>query len=416
MQQLESNKKITAGIATPAWPMRHFPNGIVTYVNNVVSGFDSTVKPIVLAGCLIDTETNSQLIDFSNFSKDKTSLQLLTDRLLWKINNNYTKSILYKKGLVINAKKIAAAIHQLDNPLDIFELEETFGTAVYLKNMIKVPIVTRIHGPWFTMKSILNLEENKDYALRVFYEGEAMKRVPGLTSPSLDALNQVREYYGWDLPHAKVIPNPVCEVSADKQWHYVDNAAPSILFVGRFDLHKGGDLMLDAFHYLATKNKDIKLIFVGPDLEVVKGGVAYKIENYMQQFIRDEAISQRIQFLGHCDQSRISELRKNAHVTVVSSRYETFSIALVEALSAGCPVVATAVGGIKEIIVDGYNGFLATPESAEDIADKVLALINDPDKMQSFSRNAIEDCKKRFSPEVVAAQTADYYRSVLEGS
>ena len=86
---------------------------------------------------------------------------------------------------------------------------------------------------------------------------------------------------------------------------------------------------------------------------------------------------------------------------------------MAEALAVGSPVVAANVGAIKELITDGFNGVLAEPESAKSIADKVLSLINEPEKMQRLSKNAIEDCKKRFSPEVVAAQTLDYYQSVL---
>jgi L-malate glycosyltransferase len=78
-------------------------------------------------------------------------------------------------------------------------------------------------------------------------------------------------------------------------------------------------------------------------------------------------------------------------------------------------VVATAVGGIKEIIVNEYNGLLAeaTPES---IADKALALMDNPAKMQLLSKNAIKDCTERFSPKVVAAQTINFYKSVLARS
>lgn len=98
---------------------------------------------------------------------------------------------------------------------------------------------------------------------------------------------------------------------------------------------------------------------------------------------------------------------------MVCSRYETYSISLVEALSYGCPTVARAVGGMKEIIIDGYNGLLANLESTEDIASKVIELINNPEKMKLISRNAVEDCLKRFSPEVVAAQSVDFYKSIL---
>ena len=414
MQNSQADKKpLRVGYTTPGWPMSRFPNGIVTYVNNIVAGFDRSVKPIVLAAPLIGDEVSDQFVDLSKLNARKNWPQQLTDKILAKLNNQYTQPMQYQSEIRMHAKKIALATQQLPHPLDILEMEESFGTASFLFNTIKVPIVTRIHGPWFTMKTIMQADANWDYQFKVHYEGESIKRAHGLSSPSLDVLNKVREYYQIDLPHARVIANPVQMVSPDKQWQYAANTNPTVLFVGRFDSHKGGDLMLNAFRIMASKHKQIELIFVGPDKEVVIEGVRYNIERFVQRFMPDQSINKRVQFLGHCDQSRIAVLRKQAHVTVVCSRYENFPLSLLEALATGSPVVATAVGGIKEIIVDNYNGFFAEPDSAESIAEKTLALINDVEKMQIFSKNAIQDTQKRFSPSIIAAQTADYYRSVL---
>jgi glycosyltransferase involved in cell wall biosynthesis len=98
---------------------------------------------------------------------------------------------------------------------------------------------------------------------------------------------------------------------------------------------------------------------------------------------------------------------------VVTSRYESFSLSLLEALSTGCPVIAPAVGGIKEIVSDGFNGILAEPNSAESIAEKIIALIGDTEKMKSLSKNAVEDCQDKYHPKIVAQQTLDYYNSLL---
>ena len=171
--------------------------------------------------------------------------------------------------------------------------------------------------------------------------------------------------------------------------------------------------MLDAFRLIALQNKEVELVFVGPDRGVNLNGESIGIYNYLERFIPEDNVKRRIQFLGHCDSRTIAKLRSSSLVTVFPSRYENFPVSLLEALAAGCPTVATAVGGIKEIIVDNYNGLLAEPDSAESIAEKVLELIDDPEKMQLLSKNAIKDCTERFSPKVIAAQTVDYYRSVL---
>ena len=183
--------------------------------------------------------------------------------------------------------------------------------------------------------------------------------------------------------------------------------------MGRFDLLKGGDLILEAFRLIALKHQEIELLFVGPDRGINVDGKTLTFNEYIDRFVPESSIKQRIQFFGHCDSPGIAELRRQSLITIVCSRYEVFSISLVEALATGCPTIATAVGGIKEIIINEYNGLLAEPESAASIAEKAIELITNPEKMQTLSKNAIEDCKKRFSPEVIAAQTVDYYQTIL---
>ncbi len=406
-------KSLRVGYASPGWPLKDFPNGIVTYVQNMLVGLDANIKPIIFAGSLTGDEIEDQLINLNKFHQNKSLFQGLIFKVLYRINLPLVKSILYSLTAADNARKIHLAIQALETPLDILEIEESFGTATKLMKMNKVPIVTRIHGPWITMSSIMKVEANWDYKYRVFYEGQAIINAQGVTAPSLDVLEKVRQFYGVALPNAMVIPNPVPTVALDKQWKLNLDKPPTILFVGRFDLHKGGDLIVEAFRQIASKHPSVELLFVGPDRGINVDGKNLRFNEYIERFIPESSIKQRIQFFGHCDGSVIAELRRQSLITVVCSRYEVFSISLVEALATGCPTVATAVGGMKEIIINEYNGLLAEPESVASIVEKTIALIADPEKMQALSKNAIEDCKKRFSPEVVAAQTVDYYKTIL---
>lgn len=408
-----SNKKLVAGYIAPGWPLSHFPNGIVAYIHNLLSGLDAKTEPIILAVSTLNKDLTDRVMDLSKFGAKKPFLQRLIHGIFYRLNSSLVGNFQYQSGIAESGNKILLATQQLQMPLDVLEMEESFGTASYLFKRTNIPIVTRLHGPWFLIGPILRAENDWDFKLRVAYEREAIENAHGVTSPSLDVLEKVRQYYDITLPHAQVIPNPVLEVAIEKQWQYDINTLPFILFVGRFDSVKGGDLILESFQLIAQKNSEIKLFFVGPDRGLLLEGKAVKFEEYVDQIIPEQDIKNRIQFLGHCDHERISDLRKNALVTVVCSRYENFPLSLLEALAAGCPTVATAVGGMKEIVIDDYNGLLAESESPESIAEKVLMLINDPEKMQRLSKNAIEDCKKRFSPEVVAAQTVEYYQSVL---
>ena len=413
IQNLNKMATLTIGYISPGWPLSHLPNGIVAYIQNITDGLDERAKHIVFAGTAAESENQDSCIDLSKQVVMRDLLKKASDYILNRVKLPITAPIRYKRNIDYEAQKLNSAIQQLGMPIDILEIEESFGTAQSFIKISKIPVVTRIHGPWFAMGDILKVNQVWDFKLRVAYEGKAIKNTHGVTAPSLDILEKVREYYDIALPHAQVIANPVKEVRLEKQWNYEMSKQPSILFVGRFDLHKGGDLMLESFRLMALKNKEIMLLFVGPDRGVSINGQLLSFGAYLERFIPEDNIKKRIQFLGHCNSDKVIDLRKTALVTVMCSRYENFPLSLLEALAAGCPTVATAVGGIKEIITHGYNGLLAEPESAESIAEKVLELIGKPEMMKVLSKNAIEDSKRRFSPAVIAAQTLDYYQSVL---
>jgi glycosyltransferase involved in cell wall biosynthesis len=407
---------LRVGYISPGWPLKNFPNGIVTYIQNVIYKQEDKIDAVILTNNLIAQSPDKNLVLLDDQSKHRTYLDKIIDIIIEKFSQ-YTKFdnivIRCKRRINLYAKIISHSVNQLDTPLDILEIEETYGTAHFLLNKTNVPIVTRIHGPWFIHGPIMGINSVADYNYRVFCEGEAIRKSHGVTAPCQDVLDRVRVFYGITLPNAKVIPNPVLEVPQNKQWQYDATRKPFILVVARFDLHKGGDLAIDAFRHIAQKNDGIELLFVGPDRGLSIDGKYLQFSEYLEYFIPEEFIKSRIKFLGHCDQEKIAELRKTSLVTMVCSRYENFPLSLLEALSFGCPTVATSVGGIKEIIIDGHNGLLANVESTEDIASKVIELINNPEKMKLISRNAVEDCLKRFSPEVVAAQSVDFYKSIL---
>lgn len=296
---------------------------------------------------------------------------------------------------------------------DLLEIEESFGLGRLLVPRSKIPIVTRLHGPWFIHGPIMKLENDSLYKHRVECEGLGIMASHGVSSPSLDVLNRVRDFYNIDLPNAVVIPNPVPVMPDGYNWRGIKINSNTILFIGRFDLHKGGDLVIDAFRIIAQKNRDIKLIFVGPDRGIPIDGKIIFFEEYVDSSIPEEHVKKRIEFLGHCGDKQIAQLRQDSLVTVIASRYETFCISLVEALATGCPVVATAAGAINEIITDEFNGLLAEPGSAESICEKVLMLLDNPNLMLSLSKNAIETCNEKYSPGFVAKQTLEFYETML---
>jgi len=94
------------------------------------------------------------------------------------------------------------------------------------------------------------------------------------------------------------------------------------------------------------------------------------------------------------DSSSVASYYQAADVYVHAAHAETFPLALIEAMACGKPVVATAVGGIPEVIEDGRTGYLVPYQDAESMADRVEGLLTDPTKLKRFERNATEGAQR----------------------
>jgi len=86
-----------------------------------------------------------------------------------------------------------------------------------------------------------------------------------VSAPSAEVLQAVKDYYGFDLSASRVIPNPLAAAAESETWGVKNRSNPSLLFVGRFDRRKGGDLILRVFAELAASDPRLCLTFVGPD-------------------------------------------------------------------------------------------------------------------------------------------------------
>ncbi|MBL1321893.1 MAG: glycosyltransferase family 4 protein [Methylophaga sp.] len=405
------NKKLNITYLSPGWPLSAYPNGIVAYIKSIISGFDDNVEASIIAH-RVQGQTLESIINLSQLIQKKSFNDKLQDKILFHTKVPFAQQKLYERRIKGVSNLITQAMGMLPDEPDLIEIEESFGYGQWLTASTDIPVITRLHGPWFIMAGMQS-EEDDSYAARVRCEGNAIKLSQGITAPSLDVLNKVREYYNCLLPEAKVIPNPAPAVAVNEQWKLECSLKQTILFVGRFDLTKGGDLAIDAFRIIANHNREIELIFVGPDRGVPIKGKIYSFEGYIEKFVPEASIKDRIQFLGHCETEKIAALRKTSTVTMMTSRYDNFPMSLLEAIATGSPVICTAVGGMKEIIINDFNGLLADPESANSIAENVLTLLGDVDKMKTMSKNAIKDSQERFSASVVAKQTEEYYRSIL---
>lgn len=133
----------------------------------------------------------------------------------------------------------------------------------------------------------------------------------------------------------------------------------------------------------------------------------------VEQYCRRQGSCDRIAFVGNA--SAIEEVLVGADLFLLPSETESFGLAALEAMSCAIPVVATAVGGLPEVVEDGVTGFLRPVGDIEAMAAASLELLRDPERLHRFGQRARQQAVERFSEEAVVARYRDLYRRVTNG-
>jgi glycosyltransferase involved in cell wall biosynthesis len=235
-----------------------------------------------------------------------------------------------------------------------------------------------------------------------------------ITAPSVEVLKAVKNHYHLSLTASQVIANPIKATIEEETWNIDTCRRDSLLFVGRFDRLKGGDYVLRVFDELAASNSRLKLTFVGPDRGIIQtDGKIFTFE----QFVRSnfpERLRSRIEFLGQMGHSDVMSLRLKHFATIIASQYETAGYSVLEGMSLGCPMVATAVGGIPELIQHERNGLLVPSQNVKLMVAACKRLLEDHSLAARLGRQAWKDCRNFYDPENIAKQTVATYENAIE--
>jgi starch synthase len=249
------------------------------------------------------------------------------------------------------------------------------------------------------------------YALSSFCERTGLECADAVIAVSEGMRDDVlRSYPRVDPAHVHVIHNGIDPqeyapdpgtVALDR--HGVDRSRPLVVFVGRITRQKGIVPLLDA---AARWHPDALLVLcaAAPDTPEIA------------QEVRDRVaeLGNRVLWLSDIlPRPDVVQILSHAAVFVCPSVYEPFGLVNLEAMACEAPVVATAVGGIPEIVVQGETGFLVPPNDPQAIADRVDTLLADDALRTRLGKAGRARVLERFSWVAIAERTADLYASVL---
>lgn len=178
-----------------------------------------------------------------------------------------------------------------------------------------------------------------------------------------------------------------------------------VLFVGRLDMVKGLDALIRAFHLVKRQNfHDVKLIIVGED---------WGLKKSLLELCKQYNISTDVLFLDKPTREDIISALHASDIFVLPSNYETFSIAILEAAACAKPIVATTVGGIPEIVVNGVNGILVRPRNSVALAKAIIYLLRNEDVAEKMGLAGEKLVTGQFSIERVTDELENLYKNLV---
>jgi alpha-maltose-1-phosphate synthase len=200
----------------------------------------------------------------------------------------------------------------------------------------------------------------------------------------------------------------------------VDVAVPYVLFVGRVARQKGVTHLVDAIRYLPRETQ-IVLCAGAPDTPEIATELRQKVEDARRDHPRIVWIEKMV------TKQEAIQLYSHARVFCCPSIYEPFGIINLEAMACRTPVVASAAGGIKEVVVDGETGYLVPFDQdpvtsfpvdcekfARDLAFQINRLLQDPERCQRFGDAGRRRVEGTFSWIAIAKQTIRLYEETIQ--
>lgn len=144
-----------------------------------------------------------------------------------------------------------------------------------------------------------------------------------------------------------------------------------------------------------------------PEAHFVLAGEG-ELKEDLENFAREMKIAENTHFIGRCQ--KIPELLSVSYVCVLTSFAEGFSNSILEYMAAGKPAVATNVGGAAEAIVEGETGYLVDSDDDQTLANRLIELLQNEEKAESFGKCGREIVKAKFSLESQLGKTLELYR------
>ena len=270
--------------------------------------------------------------------------------------------------------------------------------------LLRVPVVLAHEHTWA-------FEGNP---ARAWVDGKVIGRLATrfIAVSSADA-QQMVEYEGVPAPKVVVmptayVPRPAASGNIRRELG-LDDAAPLVATAAVLRPQKAIDVLLDAFALVVERLPAAHLVIAG-DSVMRKEGIRDPLRQTLEHRARELGLGASVHFLGV--RNDVDAILKAADVAALSSDFEGTPLFVFECMAHDAPLVATAVGGVPDVVEDGVSGVLVPRRDPRALADAISRLLVDPARRASLSAAATKRLSN-FTIGSLAVQFADLYENLV---
>ena len=306
---------------------------------------------------------------------------------------------------LLTQNKIQKLINKLvrENKIELLEAPDWTGITSNIKP--NCPVVIRLNG---SDTYFCHLDNRPVKFFNKFREKRALKNADALLSVSQYTADLTKELFSLQRDFT-VIPNSIDidKFSFDAKIEVQEN---TILYFGTLIRKKGLLELPLIFNEVHKKNNQAKLILVGRDASDIISGNNSTWE-MMQSLFNKEAL-QNVDYIGSVSYDKIKEHISSAAVCVFPTFAEALPVSWIEAMAMQKAIVASDIGWATEVIDDCVDGFLSHPKNHNLFADRILELLDNQKLRNQFGAEARKKVTQKFSIEIIAKQSTDFYQKI----
>ena len=272
-----------------------------------------------------------------------------------------------------------------------------------------LPHVVRLHTPLALVNEAAGRKLSPGGWIVHWMERAAARWATLNTCASRALTRRVAERFGIPPGRIRVVPNAI-DHEQFRPAPSPPEGEPTVLYVGKIAPLKGALVLAEAIPHVLRRVPEARFVCVGSD-HVTPG--AGSTRDRMRATLKPFGADERVHFLEPVPRGELVAMYQRAHVVVLPTFWDNFPNTVLEAMACGAPVVASAAGGVEEIVTHEREGVLVPPGDPERLEDAISRLLLDPDRRREMGAMARQKVLREYTPQRVAQRTLEVYGEAI---